>query len=222
MDGGPLSSDLDAPDASAQVVGILASSDNPTASSDQAAPVRAVAVTADGGRTPVQADWVALDGGELRDTVVNSKHLTYSWVREPGNYRLVSFDRGKKFRDTTRVTVPRPSSMIIPKPYLVATVGAFATVKTLEILIYSHTSAVKSWSLWIACIIGGLRLLRICSRRFIHAKPWYMPQGERRRSTRKCAHRRRESDHFLTRDLHIARLKLLISITIWAIPRVKF
>jgi hypothetical protein len=141
MDGGPLGSDLDAPGASAQVVGILASSDNPTLAPDQATPVRAVAVTADGGRTPVQADWVALDGGELRDTVVNSKHLTYFSAKEPGDYRLVSFDRGKKFRDTTRVTVPRANSVSLAKLYILPAAVSLLAGQGQQFFVYGRTSA---------------------------------------------------------------------------------
>ena len=141
MDGGPLGSDLDAPGTASRVVGILASSDNPTVAPDQPTPVRAVAVTADGDRMPVEADWVTLDGGELRDTVVNSKRMTYFSAKEPGDYRLVSFDRGKKFRDTTRVTVPRANSVSIAKIYILPAVVSLTVGQGQQFFVYGRTSA---------------------------------------------------------------------------------
>lgn len=141
MDGGPLGSDLDAPGAATRVVGILATTDNPTVAPDQPTPVRAVAVTSEGDRLPVEADWVALDGGELRDTVVNSKHMTYFSAKEPGDYRLVSFDRGKKFRDTTRVTVPRSSSVSIAKIYILPAIVSLTVGQGQQFFVYGRTSA---------------------------------------------------------------------------------
>jgi hypothetical protein len=141
MDGGPLGSDLDSPGTASRVVGILATSDNPTVAPDQPTPVRAVAVTADGDRLPVEADWVALDGGELRDTVVNSKHMTYFSAKEPGDYRLVSFDRGKKFRDTTRVTVPKANSVSIAKIYILPAVVSLTVGQGQQFFVYGRTSA---------------------------------------------------------------------------------
>jgi hypothetical protein len=73
---GPFGSDLDSPQTTFRVASILATSDNPTVASDHPTPVRAVAVTADGEKLPVEADWVALDGGELRDMVVKITHMT--------------------------------------------------------------------------------------------------------------------------------------------------
>lgn len=141
MDGGPLGSDLDSPGTAPQVVGILATSDNPTVAPDQPTPVRAVAVTSDGDRLPVDADWVALDGGELRDTVVNSKHMTYFSAKEPGDYRLVSFDRGKKFRDTTKVTVPKANSVSIAKIYILPAVVSLTVGQGQQFFVYGRTSA---------------------------------------------------------------------------------
>jgi hypothetical protein len=222
MDGGPLGSDLDAPRAASRVVGILASSDNPTVAPDQPTPVRAVAVTADGDRMPVEADWVTLDGGELRDTVVNSKHMTYFSAKEPGDYRLVSFDRGKKCRETTGFTVPRTNTVGIAKhvrmwsPDVCAVIGAATTFT------YDGFTVLRLPSLCLAILLTGLRVIGFIRRRIVHARPWYMPQGERRRCDRKCAHRRRKSDQYLTYDLHFAKAKILLAITVVLIPRVKF
>jgi len=105
-DNGPLGSTLDPLDSHSEIIALLASSDNPTVAPAQPTPMRAVALTKAGGQRPIEADWMALDGGLLRDSLVGKNVVTFFSADEPGEYRLVSFDRGKRFRDTTRVTVP--------------------------------------------------------------------------------------------------------------------
>ena len=102
-DGSPLGSEFgpsagtDSPANPSQIVGMLATSDNPTVEPEQSTRLRVVAIRADGLRQPVEAEWEAIDGGELRDTVVDGKTITNFRAKEPGEYRLVSYDRGKKF-----------------------------------------------------------------------------------------------------------------------------
>jgi hypothetical protein len=222
MDGGPLGSDLDAPGTATRVVGILATTDNPTVAPDQPTPVRAVAVTAEGDRMPVEADWVALDGGELRDTVVNSKHMTYSLAKEPGDYRLVSFDRRRKFRDTTRVTVPRSNSVSIAKQVRVWSPDVCALIGAASTFMYDGFSELRWPSFFLAMWLAGLRVLGFFSKRIVHAKLWYLPEGERRINARKCSHRRRKSDQYLTCNLHLAKIKILVAVTVMLIPRVRY
>ena len=105
-DNGPLGSTLDPLDSHSEVIALLASSDNPTVAPKQPTPMRAVALTKAGSHQSIEADWMALDGGLLRDSLVGKELVTFFSADEPGEYRLVSFDRGKRFRDTTRVTVP--------------------------------------------------------------------------------------------------------------------
>lgn len=222
MDGCPLGSDLDSPDGTSRVVGILATSDNPTVAPDQPTPVRAVAVTSDGEKLPVEADWVALDGGELRDTIVNSKHMTYSLAKEPGDYRLVSFDRGKKFRDTTRVTVPKSNSVSIAKQVRVWSPDVCAMIGVASTFMHDGFTALRWPSFLLAIFLAGLRVLGFFSKRIVHVKPWYLPEGERRINARKCSHRRRKSDHYLTCNLHCGKIKILVAVTVMLIPRVRY
>ncbi|HEU4828785.1 MAG TPA: hypothetical protein VFT04_06290 [Gemmatimonadales bacterium] len=105
-DNGPLGSTLDPLDSPSEIIALLASSDNPTVAPKQPTPMRVVALTKAGHHQSVEADWMALDGGLLRDSLVGKELVTFFSADEPGEYRLVSFDRGKRFRDTTRVTVP--------------------------------------------------------------------------------------------------------------------
>ena len=140
VDGGPLGNDLGSAGSGDQIVAIRATSDNPTVAPDQPTTVRAVAITSQGASVPVEADWVTLDGGELRDTVVNSRHMTYFSAREPGNYRLVSFDRGKKFRDTTRVTVPRQNSVSLARIYIVPAIVSLTVGQGQQFFVYGRTS----------------------------------------------------------------------------------
>ena len=140
VDGGPLGNDLGSAGSGDQIVAIRATSDNPTVAPDQPTTVRAVAITSQGASVPVEADWVTLDGGELRDTVVNSRHMTYFSAREPGDYRLVSFDRGKKFRDTTRVTVPRQNSVSLARIYIVPAIVSLTVGQGQQFFVYGRTS----------------------------------------------------------------------------------
>lgn len=105
-DNGPLGSTLDPLDSHSDIIALLASSDNPTVAPKQPTPMRAVALTKGGNHQSIEADWMALDGGLLRDSLVGKELVTFFSADEPGEYRLVSFDRGKRFRDTTRVTIP--------------------------------------------------------------------------------------------------------------------
>ena len=99
-DGGLTGSGFDPLDSNTQIVRLIASSDNPTIAAASRTPLRAVGLTADGRRSPVKdAEWVALDGGTIVDTVVEGKAITYFSADEPGDYRLVTFDRGKRLRD---------------------------------------------------------------------------------------------------------------------------
>src|SRR5690606_23295560 len=102
-DNGPLGSDLESLDPPSEIIALLASSDNPTVAPAQPTPMRAVALTKAGRHESIEADWIALDGGTLRDSLVGKNVVTFFSADEPGDYRLVSFDRGKRFRDTTRV-----------------------------------------------------------------------------------------------------------------------
>ncbi len=146
-DGSPLGNEFgpssggDSPADASQIVGMLASSDNPTVEPEQSTRLRVVAIRADGLRMPVEAEWEALDGGELRDTVINGKPMTNFRAKEPGEYRLVSYDRGKKFRDTTRVTVPQSNSVSIAKMYLVPAVVSLVAGQGQQFFVYGTTSA---------------------------------------------------------------------------------
>ena len=146
-DGSPLGSEFgpsagtDSPANPSQIVGMLATSDNPTVEPEQSTRLRVVAIRADGLRQPVEAEWEAIDGGELRDTVVDGKTITNFRAKEPGEYRLVSYDRGKKFRDTTRVTVPRGNSVSIAKMYLVPAVVSLVAGQGQQFFVYGTTTA---------------------------------------------------------------------------------
>ena len=136
-DAGPLGSSPDALDLSEEIVGLLASSDNPTVAPLQPTPMRAQAVTKDGGRKAIEVDWVALDGGTLKDSVVGKDVVTFFSADKPGDYRLVSFDRGKRFRDTTRVSVPQQTS--IAKLYVVPAIASLVAGGTQQFYVYGHT-----------------------------------------------------------------------------------
>ena len=146
-DGSPLGNEFgpsagtDSPANPSQIVGMLATSDNPTVEPEQSTRLRVVAIRADGLRQPVEAEWEAIDGGELRDTVVNGKTITNFRAKEPGEYRLVSYDRGKKFRDTTRVTVPKANSVSIAKLYLVPAVVSLVAGQGQQFFVYGTTTA---------------------------------------------------------------------------------
>ena len=140
VDGGPLGNDLGSAGSGNQIVAIRATSDNPTVAPDQPTTVRAVAITSQGASVPVEADWVTLDGGELRDTVVNSRHMTYFSAKVPGDYRLVSFDRKKQFRDTTRVTVPRQNSVSLSRIYIIPAVVSLAVGQGQQFFVYGRTT----------------------------------------------------------------------------------
>jgi hypothetical protein len=101
-------------------------------------------------------------------------------------------------------------------PDVCAVIGAASTFT------YDDFSVLRLPSLCLAILLTGLRVISLIRRRIVYVKPWYMPQGERRRCDRKCAHRRRKSDQYLTYDLHFAKAKLLLAITVVLIPRVKF
>ncbi|HEU4801119.1 MAG TPA: hypothetical protein VFS94_10835, partial [Gemmatimonadales bacterium] len=146
-DGSPLGNEFgpsagtDSPANPSQIVGMLATSDNPTIEPEQPTRLRVVAIRADGLRQPVEAEWEAIDGGELRDTVVDGKTFTNFRAKEPGDYRLVSYDRGKKFRDTTRVTVPMGNSVSIAKMYLVPAVVSLVAGQGQQFFVYGTTTA---------------------------------------------------------------------------------
>ena len=146
-DGSPLGNEFgpsagtDSPANPSQIVGMLATSDNPTVEPEQSTRLRVVAIRADGLRQPVEAEWEAIDGGELRDTVVDGKTFTSFRAKEPGDYRLVSYDRGKKFRDTTRVTVPQGNSVSIAKLYLVPAVVSLVAGQGQQFFVYGTTAA---------------------------------------------------------------------------------
>ncbi len=138
-DGGLTGSGFDPLDSNTQIVRLIASSDNPTIAAASRTPLRAVGLTADGRRSPVKdAEGVALDGGTIVDTVVEGKAITYFSADEPGDYRLVTFDRGKRLRDTTRVTVPR-SNQAIAKLYLVPAVASLVAGGTQQFFVYGET-----------------------------------------------------------------------------------
>jgi hypothetical protein len=141
MDASPLGSDLDSPDAPSGLIAIRASSDNPTIAPDQPTVVRAVGITASGQQMPVDADWVAVDGGALRDTVINSKRQTYFTAVQPGTYRLIGYDRGKQFRDTTRVTVPPTQLVSLTKLYIVPAAVSLVVGQGQQFYVYGRTSA---------------------------------------------------------------------------------
>ena len=140
-DGGLTGSGFDPLDSNAQFVRLIASSDNPTIPAASRTPLRAVGLTADGRRSPVKdAVWVTLDGGTIVDTLVEGKAITYFSANEPGDYRLVTFDRGKRLRDTTKVTVPR-SNQAIAKLYLAPAVAALVAGGTQQFFVYGRTEA---------------------------------------------------------------------------------
>jgi hypothetical protein len=141
MDASPLGSDLDTPGEPSGLIAIRASSDNPTIAPHQPTVVRAVGITASGKQMPVDADWVAVDGGELRDTVINSKRQTYFSATRPGTYRLISYDRGKQFRDTTRVTVPQAQLVSLTKLYVVPAAVSLVVGQGQQFYVYGRTSA---------------------------------------------------------------------------------
>jgi hypothetical protein len=141
MDASPLGSDLDSPDAPSGLIAIRASSDNPTIAPDQPTVVRAVGITASGQQMPVDADWVAVDGGILRDTLINSKRQTYFTAVQPGTYRLIGYDRGKQFRDTTRVTVPPTQLVSLTKLYIVPAAVSLVVGQGQQFYVYGRTSA---------------------------------------------------------------------------------
>ena len=138
-DGGLTGSGFDPLDSNTQIVRLIASSDNPTIPAASRTPLRAVGLTADGRRSPVKdAVWVTLDGGTIVDTLVEGKAITYFSANEPGDYRLVTFDRGKRLRDTTRVTVPQ-SNQVIAKLYIVPAVAALVAGGTQQFYVYGRT-----------------------------------------------------------------------------------
>ena len=129
-DNGPLGSTLDPLDSPSEIIALLASSDNPTVAPKQPTPMRVVALTQAGHHQSVEADWMALDGGLLRDSLVGKELVTFFSADEPGEYRLVSFDRGKRFRDTTRVTVPN-QGIAIASMFVTPAVAAVAALAAL-------------------------------------------------------------------------------------------
>lgn len=141
-DGGPLGSDYgSSPEQSSEIVGLLASSDNPTVNPDQPSALRAVSIRADGRRVRADVSWDAPDGGELRDTVIGKVATMYFLAKAPGEYRLVSTDRGKRFRDTTRVTVPPGQlSASVVKLYVVPAVVSLAVGAGQQFFVYGQSA----------------------------------------------------------------------------------
>src|SRR5688572_13980328 len=139
-DGGLTGSGFDPLDSKSQIVRLIASSDHPTIAAASRTPLRAGGLTADGHRSAGKdAEWVALDGGTIVDTVIEGKAITLFSADEPGDYRLVTFDRGKRLRDTTRVTVPR-SNQVIAKLYIAPAVAALVAGGTQQFYVYGTTS----------------------------------------------------------------------------------
>jgi hypothetical protein len=139
-DNGPLGSALDPLDSHSEIIALLASSDNPTVAPTQPTPMRAVALTKAGGHRAIEADWMALDGGLLRDSLVGKKVVTFFSADEPGEYRLVSFDRGKRFRDTTRVTVPN-QGVSIARMYVTPAIAALVAGGSQQFMVYGADDA---------------------------------------------------------------------------------
>lgn len=138
-DNGPLGSTLDPLDSPSEIIALLASSDNPTVAPKQPTPMRVVALTKAGHHQSVEADWMTLDGGLLRDSLVGKELVTFFSADEPGEYRLVSFDRGKRFRDTTRVTVPN-QGISIAKMYVAPAVAALIAGGSQQFFVFGETS----------------------------------------------------------------------------------
>lgn len=136
-DTGPLGSPLDSVDSPNDIVALLASPDNPTIAPRQLTPMRAVAVTKSGEQESIEADWMALDGGRLQDSLVGKTVVTFFTADEPGDYRLVSFDRGKRFKDTTQVRVPHQISIV--KMYVAPAVAALVAGGSQQFYVYGTT-----------------------------------------------------------------------------------
>ncbi len=85
---------------------LVAAPDNPVLAPAQTTALRASGVTADGRHVPIRVEWDLLDGGSLRETVLDSQTVAIFTATSPGAHRIVGRGAGGTLRDTATIVVP--------------------------------------------------------------------------------------------------------------------
>src|SRR5690606_17305264 len=85
---------------------LLATTEYPVIALARSTVLHATAVETDGSQRSLGAEWKALDGGSIRDSLIGDSAVTVFSAEAPGTYRLVGSSTSLSQSDTTSVIVP--------------------------------------------------------------------------------------------------------------------